>query len=129
MICISQDSQSLIYCGWLRNPAPPKGWLKPINHGINHRFQLVIRISLAHPPGTMANWRLAPWSVRPSACCRRSSPSACPFPWARPSAEEQVGRPGDGDQVTGFIVKININPWNPYLRKPPESYWKNINNL
>ena len=24
------------YCGWLRNPAPPNGWLKPKqNHGIN----------------------------------------------------------------------------------------------
>ena len=30
------------YCGWLRNPAPPKGWLKPeLNSGTNHRFQLV----------------------------------------------------------------------------------------
>jgi hypothetical protein len=30
-----------------RNPAPPKGWLKTWD--VYHRFQLVIRISLAHP--------------------------------------------------------------------------------
>ena len=22
------------YCGWLRNPAPPKGYLKPIHNGM-----------------------------------------------------------------------------------------------
>ena len=27
------------YCGWLRNPAPPAGWLKPKpNNGINHQL-------------------------------------------------------------------------------------------
>jgi len=37
------------YCGWLRNPAPPDGW-NPINNGIFTIYQLVIRISLCHPP-------------------------------------------------------------------------------
>ena len=35
------------YCGWLRNPAPPKGWLKhvethPKSGDVYHRFQLGI---------------------------------------------------------------------------------------
>jgi len=35
----------------LRNPASPKGWLKPKqNDGMFTTYQLVIRISLAHPP-------------------------------------------------------------------------------
>jgi hypothetical protein len=44
----------LNYSRWLRNPAPPKGWLKPYKSWdrINHRFQLVIWISLAHPQYT-----------------------------------------------------------------------------
>jgi len=33
-----------------RNPAPPKGWLKPKeNNGMCTTYQVVIRISLAHP--------------------------------------------------------------------------------
>ena len=45
------------YCGWLRNPASPKGWLKPIETimgGLNQHFQLVIRISSS----TVASFQL-----------------------------------------------------------------------
>jgi len=36
-------------CGWLQNPAPPNGWLKPSkSHGMFTTYQLVIWISFIH---------------------------------------------------------------------------------
>ena len=40
-----------IYCGWLQNPASPKGWLKslkPINNGMFTTYQLVPDFATIH---------------------------------------------------------------------------------
>jgi len=37
------------YCGWLRNPAPPKGWLKPKqNTGMFTIYQLAQDFATIH---------------------------------------------------------------------------------
>ena len=47
--CSRFQHKTNTYCGWLRNPAPPKGWLNPKqNSGMNHLLTGEDRISLAH---------------------------------------------------------------------------------
>ena len=84
---------SFKYCGWLRNPAPPKGWLKP-NNGINHLSTIYNEMINPIMVGYLDVFQRILFSWHLGKFCRRLPGIARHLGWMQIFAEPTGGQTG-----------------------------------